>query len=133
MIVNYIRFLRPNDFEYSVEESIPDNIDRILQSTMYKDCFYQWFGYQPNLYNIIYKYNSYRELFHFSDIIFRLNKTLGIETLDLQNVHHVYEFYKTQTHSLYFETFLKNTVDISSYFSKKTKICLSLMESLENE
>lgn len=131
MIVNYIRFRMPNTLESSLEDSIPDIIYDFLLPTIYKNSFYQWFGYQTNLYNIIYNYNNYRQMFNFIEVIRVLSMILNNSMISFYNIKDIYEYYKKQTHYRYLETFLKNTVDISSFDRKDEKVYCSLMEILE--
>lgn len=128
MITNFIRFQRPNTLEYSMEMKTPENIDKILKPTIYAECFYQWFGYQENLYNMVYNYSRYKNMFRFSEILCTIHTLLYSDLLSVENMAYVYEYYKTQTNHLYFEIFLKNVVDISSFFIDETKITFSLME-----
>jgi hypothetical protein len=130
-IINFIRFQRPNVLESSVEEKIPEIIYNGLKETVYVDCFYQWFGYQDNLYNMVYNYNRYKCMFRMNEIICVLNKLLQSDILGLDNLAYLYVFYKNQPNHNYFDTFLKNVVDISSFFRKESKVCCSLMESLD--
>lgn len=130
MIVNYVRFLHnPNVLEYKMECEIPEIIQNLLDPTIFKECFYQWFGYQVNLYNIIYNYSRYKLMFRLTEIICTIDTLLDSNLLGIENIDYVYEHYKTQKHYGYFETFLKNVVDISSFTRDDSNgnICSSLM------
>jgi hypothetical protein len=131
IVINYVRFQRPNPIEYSMENDIPDIIFNLLKPTIYIECFYQWFGYQLNLYNMIYNYNRYRQLFRFIEILCALNTLLHSDVLNLENLIHVYNFYKSQTNHSYFNKFLENVVDISSYSINKGKLFNTLMQSID--
>ena len=135
MIVNYVRFLyNPNALEYKMENELPVIIQDVLEPTIYKKCFYQWFGYQVNLYNMIYNYSSYKQMFRFSEILCTFDTLLDSNLLCLENIEYVYNYYKSQKHYEYFKTFLKNVLDISCVYrnnNTKSKLCCCLMECLE--
>jgi hypothetical protein len=59
MICNFICFQNPNEFEYSMEQKIPETIQAALNNTKFTDRFYQWYGYSIFTYNMIYPYNKY--------------------------------------------------------------------------
>lgn len=67
MIANYIRFQRPNHTECYIEENLPEAILEALP-TQLKHRFYQWFGYHPYLYNILYQFSANRYLIGFSQL-----------------------------------------------------------------
>jgi len=131
MIANFIKFQHPNIIEYSTEKSSPDVIDKILKSTIYSECLYVWFGYQENLYNMLYKYSRYKNMFRFTEIICTLNTLLRSDILGIENISYINDHYKSQKNHLYFDVFLKNVVDISTFYRDENKICCSLMECLE--
>lgn len=58
-ICNYICFQNPNEFEYSMEQKIPELIQSVLRDTPFINQFYQWYGYSIFTYNMIYPYNKY--------------------------------------------------------------------------
>ena len=136
MIVNYVRFLySPNALEYKMENKLPYIIQKIVEPTIYKECFYQWFGYQPNLYNMIYNYSRYKQLICFSAILHTFDTLLDCNLLSQENIEYVYNHYKSQFNTIgHFEMFLKNVVDISAYYSNVREgdgnFYYSLMESL---
>jgi len=73
MIANYVCFKNtPNTIERISEMTIPTAIQEILDREEfcdYKNCFYQWFGYNQYLYNFIYCYRSmYRGSVHFYNV-----------------------------------------------------------------
>ena len=135
VIMNFVRFQRPNILETSTEQKIPEIINNGLKETVYAECFYQWFGYQENLYNMVYNYNRYNNrhtyMHRFTEIACGLNTLLHSEILGTDNLAYVYEYYLNQPNHSYFDIFLKNVVDISSFFRNESKICCSLMESLD--
>lgn len=131
MIVNYIRFQRPNQLEYSAEKNSKELVKYILKNSIYKNCHYVWFGYQENLYNIIYNYNNYELMYRFNEIICTLHTLLRSTLFGKDNVFYVYNYYKTQKNYLYFTIFLKNCVDISSYNLNETKMCDHLITDFE--
>lgn len=59
MICNYICFQTPNEFEYSMEQKIPEIIQSGLNGTVFENQFYQWYGYSIFTYNLIYPYKKY--------------------------------------------------------------------------
>jgi hypothetical protein len=131
MIVNYICFQRPNNHEYFTEKNSKNLIYNLLKNTIYIDCYYQWFGYQENLYNIVYRYNKYNNMYRFNEILCALHTLLRSNLFGVDNVYYIYDYYTTQKHNLYFTVFLNNVVDISSFYINETKICNSLMENLQ--
>jgi hypothetical protein len=64
LICNFVKFLNvPNDFERMAEITIPETIQRVLNSSkniIYSERFYDWFGYNSSLYNYIYCYKLYQ-------------------------------------------------------------------------
>lgn len=60
MICNYVRFMNtPNEIELDSEKYVPQIIQEKLNETeIYDNCFYQWFGYRYYFYNYIYKYKN---------------------------------------------------------------------------
>ena len=60
MICNYVRFMNtPNEIELDSEKYIPQIIQEKLNETnIYDNCFYQWFGYRYYFYNYVYKYKN---------------------------------------------------------------------------
>lgn len=60
MICNYVRFMNtPNEIELDSEKYIPQIIQEKLNETdIYDNCFYQWFGYRYHFYNYVYKYKN---------------------------------------------------------------------------
>ena len=59
MICNYICFQTPNEFEFSMEQKLPELIQSTLNGTIFEDQFYQWYGYSIFTYNLIYPYKKY--------------------------------------------------------------------------
>lgn len=123
MFVNYIRFQRPNQLEYSTEKNSKQLVKDILKNSIYRNCHYVWFGYQENLYNIIYNYNNYELMYNFNQILCTLHTLLRSSLFGKDNIFYVYNYYKTQKNYLYFTIFLKNSVDISSCCDSENKIC----------
>jgi len=62
MICNYICFQTPNEFEFSMEQKIPELIQSTLNGTVFENQFYQWYGYSIFTYNLIYPYKKYNFL-----------------------------------------------------------------------
>jgi len=114
MIVNYIRFLHsPNHTEEYFEKNIPIILSKILQKTEYECCFYQWYGYHPNLYNCIYNYKKYHFplMMDFVKIRSLLKLHIQENILDSHNIHKIAEF--TKCTLPYIINFMKNTYDIT--------------------
>lgn len=62
MIINYVKFMHPNDQEYKLEQHISTTIRRIVREQFYakyQTIYYQWFGYNELFYNIIYNDSMY--------------------------------------------------------------------------
>ena len=65
MICNYVKFLNePNLNEKYTKEMVPRIIQDSLKDSKFKDCHYEWFGYNSLLYNFIYKKISYMNLYN---------------------------------------------------------------------
>jgi hypothetical protein len=110
IIVNYIRFISPNHTENYLEENLSSSIHKILEKTIYGNSFYEWFGYQPNLYNIIYKYNC-RNIFHLLTFVIRiLQKKIKNNHLSTSNID---VLFGESLDTPFLATFLKNIYDIT--------------------
>lgn len=110
IIVNYIRFIKPNHTENYLEENLSSSIYKIMEKTVYRDSLYEWFGYQPNLYNIIYRYNERIIYCILSNVINVLQRKLKNDHLSIFNMRVLFgESLGTQ----FLEAFLKNIYDIS--------------------
>jgi len=110
MIVNYLRFISPNHTENYLEENISSHLQSIISSTIYKDCLFEWFGYQPNLYNIIYRYNCRIIFYLLSHVISILQKHIQNSELSISNMRILFEdTVKTQAMKI----FCKNIYDIT--------------------
>lgn len=119
MIANYVRFLHcPNHTECFLETRIPEEIHRILFKTRYSSCFYQWYGYQHNLYNLLYNYNHLNIYISvgFTPLITILNKTLKNDCISQYNINDVAEYIANiDFNRCIFEKFLKHSIDITSF------------------
>jgi hypothetical protein len=100
IIVNYFRFTTPNHIEKYLEQNLSLCFQKILVKTVYSNCFYEWFGYTPNLYNIIYRYNI-RIIYNILPIIY-CNNEFSIENNQL------------------IDLFLKNIYDITMIHTMKS-------------
>jgi hypothetical protein len=110
IIVNYIRFINPNHTENYLEETLSSSIYKIIEKTIYDSSLYEWFGYQPNLYNIIYRYNEQFICCILSTVISILQKKIKNDSLSTSNIHVLFgELLATP----FLSTFLKNTYDIT--------------------
>jgi hypothetical protein len=115
IIVNYLRFISPNHTEHYLEENLSKALYSLLvKKTKYSECFYLWFGYQPNLYNIIYKYNQ-QIIFHILPLLYRILKD---NEVSVSNIHEIFSdpnIYSCKSNSkMMIELFLKNTYDITN-------------------
>lgn len=55
MICNYVKYINePNMDEHETEIMIPKCIQSVLNTSNYKNCYYEWYGYKYDLYNCIY-------------------------------------------------------------------------------
>ena len=114
MIANYIRFLHsPNHTEEYFEKNIPVILSKLLQKTEYECCFYQWYGYHPNLYNFIYNYKKYHFplIMDFVKIHSLLKLHIQENILNSYNIHGIPEFSKRSIPNI--TNFMKNTYDIT--------------------
>jgi hypothetical protein len=81
LICNYIKFMNiPNDFERMSATVVPETIQRVLnepENRLYSDRFYDWFGYNPLLYNYVYCYklyqNNYMDMRRLEQMLDQLN------------------------------------------------------------
>ena len=108
-IVNYIRFIYPNHTESYLEENVSKSLHKQLLQTAYTDCLYEWFGYQPNLYNIVYKYNAQSIFIILSSIINTLHQNIEDGELSRENID-ILE--NSQINRRFLGIFLKHTFDI---------------------
>jgi hypothetical protein len=79
MICNFVNFINiPNDIEAIYQQVIPDTITKKLNTnSTYKNCFYQWFGYEyPTLYNMIYNV-SYFNTFNKAYVLTQMSQFLN--------------------------------------------------------
>lgn len=117
MIANYIRFLHtPNHIENLTETSVPDNIHNILSKTRFSTCFYQWYGYQNNLYNLIYNYKKFHIQMSvgITNIIGILQLVLKDERFSKYDIDRIEEKYTAMDYKYkIFHEFLKNSIDIT--------------------
>lgn len=110
IIVNYIRFISPNHTENYLEENLSSSIYKILSKTVYCSSLYEWFGYQPNLYNIIYRYNEPCISCILSNVINILQKNIKNDNLSTSNIH---VLFGESLGTPFLSAFLKNTYDIT--------------------
>lgn len=110
VIVNYIRFIAPNHTENYLEENLSSSLFKILEKTVYNNSFYEWFGYQPNLYNVIYKYNCRVVYYLLSRVICVLQKNIKNDNLSTSNM---FVLLGKSLETTFLSTFFKNTYDIT--------------------
>jgi len=110
MITNFVRFLNnPNMNEVISETTLPEMIYNSIKNTQYNNCFYQWLGYQPNLYNMIMNYKNKLYL-GLKETCFVLKQKLYNRQLDELNINEI------DDKSPLIKKFLENLVDIKSYY-----------------
>jgi hypothetical protein len=116
IVCNYIRFMNePNLDEALLDSNLSETIYKTMASSKYKKSLYQWFGYHPNLYNIIFNYQEYYVLYFakFSQLVQFLGKKYGetpISVVSASELNEEIEKYPFLT------TFMKSAVDIGSYY-----------------
>jgi len=89
MICNFICFQNPNEFEYSMEQKIPETIQAVLNNTKFIDRFYQWYGYSIFTYNMIYPYNKYNfwRMMNSSYLVATFIKLFCDKSISIKNVY----------------------------------------------
>lgn len=126
IIVNYLRFIYPNNSENYLEQYLPVCLQKVLLHTIYKNSFYQWFGYQPNLYNIIYRYNN-RSIYHLlSSVCNILQNTIRNNELTILNMNKLLgKSLDTQLLILFFKNIYDITLvdDMKSFYDYNQFIC----------
>ena len=88
IIANFVRFISPNQQEARIETEIPEMVLGILSKRHLDDRFYQWFGYQPNLYSIMYRPNQIMYMY-LTRICMSLSKNLGTNELNIYSIEHL--------------------------------------------
>jgi hypothetical protein len=118
LIANYVRFISPNHTENYFEENIPKVIYKGLslhvapQAAMsYNTRFYQWFGYQPHTYHLLFNYHNYKYMVGYTNILYLLKDIYDEDYLSYSNIYMLQE-----SKTMYLEIFLKNTMDIMAPF-----------------
>ena len=133
MIINYIKFLSPNETELYTEQNVSTIIRNILKEQFdgkYKNLFYQWFGYSEIFYNLIYNDNMYSLHTHsfvhswfsvqlhrplnYYDLHFFKNKILNLTNSQKQKIN----------------SCLKYCIDIQSYTINETDYFTPLLKYL---
>lgn len=98
MICNFICFKRPNLQDAVLEEKIPQivyNTLKNIQNGLYKQCFYQWYGYNYYTYHYIYHYETYRNIHMFHCVsLSHIFKNILEQSLDDHNKEYVELFVK---------------------------------------
>ena len=152
MIANYLRFRATlSVIDSQLEFNIPKHIQNALNSykvaivyptdpkkttyAPYSDILYQWFGFQYYTYNIVFSYKEYNTymLKHLT-VMNILHECCDLTTLVSGNVSNMFMFEKTKepkTSELLL-TFLKHSVDITSYSKQSSAICSRLTDFVPN-
>ena len=116
MICNYIRFFNePNIYESVLEEHLSDTIYNTISSSEYKKSLFQWFGYHPNLYNIIFNYHDYYVIYisKFRQISQFFRKKYESAQISIYVAPDLKDEILTTP---ILAKFMKSTVDINSYY-----------------
>jgi hypothetical protein len=119
MICNYICFQTPNEFEYSMEQKIPELVQSVLDSTIFVNQFYQWYGYSIFTYNLIYPYKKYNflRMMNSTYLISAFVKTLQNESISSKNTRiltvHSASLVDVRQKNI-IDQFLENAYDITS-------------------
>lgn len=102
IICNYIKYLnQPNKMELESQENIDTIIKSSINETEFKDCYYEWFGYNDCLYNYIFNkryfcnnLNYYKNVKKIEDLV--LNDIINTESEELSKfVFDITEFNST--------------------------------------
>lgn len=112
IIVNYIRFIHPNHTESYLEENLSAALQKRLciYDKKYEKCLYEWFGYQTNLYNIIYRYNVPIIYVIIRDVLNILQKNIDNNEICIDDIA-ILRNSNINTRFLYI--FLENSYDIT--------------------
>lgn len=117
IIANYVRFLNtPNHIENLMESKIPDLIERLLCRTKFSNCFYQWYGYQNNLYNLIYNYKDFRiiMIIGLGHLINTFHTCLKDERISSYNIELVREHFREMEYNdRIFAELVEHSIDIT--------------------
>lgn len=117
IVVNYLRFISPNHTEYYLEQNVSNALNAIFSKTVYSDCFYEWFGYQPNLFNIIYKYKSQVIYSILYSVCSLLQKIINDDEISCHNIEYIFNNINDIRPNI-LELFCKSCYDITCINSK---------------
>jgi len=118
-ICNYICFQNPNEFEYSMEQKIPELIQSVLRDTPFVNQFYQWYGYSIFTYNMIYPYNKYNfsRMMNSSYLVATFIKIFRDTSISIKNVYlltiHLESIAEIRLKKIVAQ-FLENSLDVTS-------------------
>lgn len=123
LIANYVRFISPNHTENYFEENIPKVIYKGLTSpslpsssiVSYNTRFFQWFGYQPHTYHLLFNYHNYKYMVGYTNILYLLNDIYDEDYLSYSNIYMLQKI-NSKISPMYLEIFLKNVMDITAPF-----------------
>lgn len=107
MICNYVKYMNePNRNENESVIFIPKSIISVLKKSDYENCYYEWYGYNYDLYNCI-----YNVLFTSKDLYFYQT------TIQLINyIKIISKPFNTAARSSKLDGLLQNSYDISGYY-----------------
>ena len=116
----------PNLDEVILDSCLSDAVYKTMVSSKYQKSLYQWFGYHPNLYNIIFNYQEYYVLYFskFSQLTQFLGKKYGISQISIYSSPELNEEIEKYP---FLDKFMKSAVDIGSYYHGD-KMAYSLKE-----
>jgi len=86
IIANFVRFVSPNEKEAQTETDVHETVFSILSKRNYEDRLYQWFGYQPNLYSLVFRPNLF-VYSYMTEICRSLSNRFGEHELTIYTAH----------------------------------------------
>jgi hypothetical protein len=133
MIINYIKFLSPNDIEVYTEQNVYTIIRNVLKEQFngkYKNIFYQWFGYSEIFYNLIYNDSMY--LLHSHAFVHSWFSVQSNRPLNYYELHFFKHKILNLSHSQKqkINNCLQYCIDIQSYTINETDYFTPLLQFL---
>jgi hypothetical protein len=123
MICNYICFQTPNEFEFSMEQKMPELIQSALNGTIFENQFYQWYGYSIFTYNLIYPYKKYNflRMMNSTYLISAFIKSFRNMTISTKNIYIIIIYSDSlcdARNKRTIQQFIENSIDITSRDTK---------------